>query len=116
MELFRNLCKQAIQVFPMPRARLLAPKTPGVYVIRDPSNRVVYVGCTARGLRQRLNDHLNDRSPLYYDLNGDCSQLRAKYTFQYLEIDIRRKRAPVEALATGMLCPLHLDSGKAKDA
>jgi hypothetical protein len=45
-------------------------------------------------------------------LEGDGSKLRHGYKFKYLVIHDDRKRALVEALATGTLCPLHLGLGK----
>ena len=101
--------------FPPERGRLHAPTEPGVYLIYDARGRVAHVGRTPRarnGLRQRLNDHLHGNSSFTNEyLKGDGSKLRHGYQYKYLVITDPRKRALVEALATGALCPLHLGLG-----
>ena len=117
IRLFRQHCRQKIHPFPARRAKLCAPNGLGVYVIRDAANRVVHVGRIPRakgGIHQRLCDHLSGRSSFaYYYLNGDSSQLREAYSFQYLEVPDSRERAILEAFATGWLCPAHLGLGAA---
>ena len=117
--LFRQLCRAPNRPFPKARAKLEAPDTHGVYVIRDPAKRVVHVGRTPRGykgLNQRLYNHLYGSSSFTYKyLKGDGSELRAGYTFQCLEVRDARKRALLEAYATGWLCPMHLGLGAGKE-
>jgi hypothetical protein len=99
---------------------LNAPYTRGVYLIRDPADRVVHVGRTPRGkngLHQRLSDHLAGRSSfVYYHLGQDGSRLRNGYTFQFIEVEDARTRALLEAFATGWLCPDHLGLADAVEA
>jgi hypothetical protein len=87
----------------------------GVYIIRDPSGFVEHVGRTCRGkggLRQRFRDHLGGSSSFTKKhLQGLYAKLRSGYTFQCLEIEESRKRALVEHLAVGLLCPKHLGDG-----
>jgi uncharacterized protein (DUF433 family) len=116
VRLFNQLCCQPLYQFPLRRAKLCAPFTLGVYVIRDAAKRVVHVGRTPRakkGLHKRLCDHLSGASSFTNDyLKGDGSQLRGAYSFQYLEVADARKRALLEAFAIGWLCPLHLGLGE----
>ncbi len=113
--LFERLQKQETCHFPKAGERLVAPPTHGVYVIRDPSRKVVHVGRTVRGrngLLQRLYQHLRGQSSfVQVHLNGNCSQLRGGYTFQYLEVPDDRERALLECFATAWLCPEHLGVG-----
>jgi excinuclease UvrABC nuclease subunit len=90
------------------------PSAQGVYVICDPKNVVVHVGRTTRGKRglsQRLNNHLRGQSSFvrhYDDLRGRGRRLRDSYKFRYIVIENNRRRALLEAFATGKLCPKHL--------
>src|SRR5262249_28862599 len=115
LRLFRELCRQSRHKFPLQRVKLDAPYALGVYVIYDPTDRVVHVGRTPRakgGLHKRLYDHLSGASSFTNEyLNGDGSQLRGAYSYQYLEVADARKRALLEALAIGCLCPAHLGLG-----
>jgi hypothetical protein len=114
-KLFQYLQKQEKQPFPQSRQRVNAPETHGVYVIRDPNQEVVHVGRThrgQRGLRQRLENHLNGQSSfVYVHLHGKGSSLRGGFTFQYLEVKDDRERALLEHFATAWLCPKHLGVG-----
>jgi excinuclease UvrABC nuclease subunit len=90
-----------------------APKDRGVYVIYDPKRQVVHVGRTRKakgGIRQRLRDHLHNRSSFTVQwLHGDGEALvRKKYRFQSLNVRSPRRRALLEAYATGRLCPKHI--------
>ena len=102
--LFQRLEKQPRVAFPLTRAKPLAPKTHGVYVIRNKKGRVVHVGRTVRGeagLHQRLNNHLQANSLFgTVHLSSDGIALREAYTFQYLEVPNERKRALLEHYAT----------------
>ena len=113
--LFQRLEKQPMVTFPEARGQLLAPKTHGVYVIRNKKERVVHVGRTVRGiagLHQRLNDHLQAKSSfVIVHLSRDGKALREGYTFQYIEVPDDRKRALLEHFATAWHCPAHLGLG-----
>lgn len=113
---YDRLLKSTCTPFPLARARLEAPDTHGVYIIRSPRGKVLHVGRTVRGkngLRQRLNNHLHGSSSFTKQhLQGDGKMLRGKYTFSFvLELDARR-RALLEAYAVGNLCPAHLGLGE----
>ena len=101
--------------FPKEREALKAPLKQGVYLILNSRGTVVHVGRTLRGKRglyQRLRNHLNAASSftkIY--LNGDGSKLRSGYKYKYLVLADPRKRALVEALAIGVLCPKHIGLG-----
>ena len=113
--LFQRLEKQPRVAFPEKRGRLLAPKTQGVYVIRNKKGLVVHVGRTVRGnagLHQRLNNHLQAKSSfVIVHLNSDGNALREGYTFQSLQVLNERKRALLEHFATAWHCPAHLGLG-----
>lgn len=110
--LFERLDKQELLCFPAASKHAEVPTTHGVYVIRNPKDRVVYVGRTTRaknGLHQRIRNHLAGKSAFVKEmLNGDGSKLRKRYTFQFLEVSNDRKRALLEYLATGIYCPKYL--------
>jgi hypothetical protein len=115
--LLRELMSAPPQPFPPPRKRLEAPTAQGVYVIYERSGRVVHVGRTprgSRGIRQRLANHLHNLSSFTNKyLNGRGSELRDGYMFRCLVVEDPRKRALLEAYATGCLCPAHLGLGQA---
>lgn len=110
--LFFELMQAPLQVFPVFRQSLTAPKLRGVYVIYSPRGKVVHVGRTPRakdGIAQRLRSHMAGRSSFverYFA--GDGSKLRGKYKFRCLVVKNPRRRALLEAYATGRLCPAHL--------
>jgi hypothetical protein len=114
--LFESLIDQPKKPFPKARERLDVPCARGVYVIYSPNGRPLHVGSTPRGkggLRQRLNDHLAGRSSFTVKhLKRDFQQLRNGYEFQYVEVDDYRRRALLEALAAGQLCPAHIGRGE----
>ena len=109
------LLKAPLIPFPQVREPLKAPTEQGVYIIYNPKGQVVHVGRSVRGrngLYQRLTDHLKGSSSFTNQfLNGDGSKLRSGYKYKYLRIDDPRKRALLEGLATGKLCPKHLGLG-----
>jgi len=114
-QLFKKLLDSELESFPSKGRALKAPPEHGVYIIYDPKDRVVHVGRSLRrpdGLFGRLNDHLQTKSSFTREyMKGKGSKLRDGYKFKYIEIPDPRKRALVEALATGSLCPLHLGLG-----
>jgi hypothetical protein len=113
--LLQKLLKAKQESFPQKRQPPNAPTDPGVYIIYDPKGRVAHVGRSVRGkngLHQRLKNHLQANSSFTNNyLKGDGSKLRNGYKYKYLVIQDPRKRALVEALAIGTLCPLHLGLG-----
>jgi len=113
--LFQLLLTQPKYSFPAPRQPLPVPTTHGVYIIHKGED-VLHVGRTIRGrkgLRQRLNNHLQGSSSFTEAyLKGNGSRLRDRYhTYQYLEVPDPRKRALLEALTIGKLCPQHIGVG-----
>jgi hypothetical protein len=113
--LYESLLRQNKSPFPQPRQTFDVPVTHGVYVIYQGEN-VLHVGRTVRGehgLRQRLKNHLQGKSSFARKyLSGDGSSLRDNsFSFQFLEASDRRKRALLEALAIGKLCPKHIGIG-----
>lgn len=114
--LLQELLRSEPHSFPPERQAIQAPTEQGVYIIYDPKGRAIHVGRSVRGdggLRQRLKNHLRGNSSFTNNyLGGDGNKLRLGYKFKYLAIPEPR-RAVVEALATGTLCPLHLGLGQA---
>ncbi len=115
-QLLQELINSESHLFPSKYQPLKAPTEHGVYIIYNSQDEVVHVGRSVRGkngLHQRLKDHLQGASSFANKyLDGDGSKLRNGYKFKYLVIPDPRKRALLEALATGTLCPLHLGLGK----
>lgn len=85
---------------------------PGVYVVHGPRGVVLHVGKSC-DVRQRLNDHLFNRSSFSKKhLDGEGKQLRnGRYAFRYLLVEDGRSRALLEAYAIGILCPKHIGHG-----
>jgi hypothetical protein len=118
-ELYRSLLDQEVCLFPPAKGNLKAPNNAhGVYIIRDSSEHIVHVGRTYRGKRglwQRLNNHLQGKSSFVkVFLKGKKWLLRESYTYQLLKVAHPRKRALLENLAAGLLCPEHLGVGKSR--
>jgi len=115
-ELFKKLLAVDSIKFPKPRKRMLATRKPGVYLIINSKSKVVHVGRTVRGkngIAQRLKNHLNGKSSFVGSfLKRDGSKLRGRYSFKCLAVKNSRKRALLEAYATGHLCPKHLGLGE----
>jgi len=115
--LFAKLRRARPQPFPKEGRGLLCPRSHGVYLIYDRSGRVAHVGRTTRGrsgLFQRLRNHLAGQSSfVVLFLKGRPSVLRKGYSYSWVVIPHPRMRALVEALATGVLCPRHIGTGKA---
>ena len=114
--LLQKLINSESHLFPPKYQPIEAPTEHGVYIIYNSQDQVVHVGRSVsgqEGLHQRLTDHLQGASSFANNyLDGDGSKLRNGYKFKYLVIPDPRKRALLEALATGTLCPLHLGLGK----
>jgi len=88
----------------------------GVYIIYSPRNIVLHVGTTKRakgGLNQRLYNHLTGASSFSNAyLKKKNISLRNSYKYRYLEVKDSRKRALLEALSIGLLCPKHIGTGE----
>lgn len=118
--LYERLMANGTQTFPEKRQGFEpeVEQKHGVYVIYNKKCEVVHVGRTYRGkggLPQRLRSHLGSSSSFTEQyLKRKGSKLRNGYTFRYLLVSNARKRALLEAYATGHLCPLHLGLGKSR--
>lgn len=90
----------------------------GVYIIYSPEDKVLHVGKTDRGkngLNQRLQNHIDNKSSFSREyLNSNGKMLRNGYKFRYIMEEDDRKRALLEALTTGLLCPAHIGTGAKK--
>ena len=117
-QLLQKLINSESHSFPPKYKPIEAPTDHGVYIIYNSQDEVVHVGRSVRGkngLHQRLKNHLQGSSSFTVNyLDEDGSKLRDGYKFKDLVIHKDRKRALVEALATGTLCPLYLGLGKTK--
>lgn len=114
-KLYKSLLKRPKQAFSQPRQTSEVPVKHGVYVIYQVTE-VLHVGRTIRaenGLRQRLKNHLKGKSSFAKAyLQKKNLNLRDKScAFQFLEEPDPRKRALLEALTIGKLCPLHIGVG-----
>ena len=106
-----ELMRAPMQSFPKPRRSPNAPKKAGVYVILGPTGTVLHVG-SGCDIAQRLSDHLFSRSAFTTKyLSGNGSILRKGHFFRCLPVSDARKRALLEALAIGKLCPKHIGHG-----
>jgi hypothetical protein len=95
-----------------------APRTQGVYIIRE-NGTVLHVGRTydgKEGLSQRLNNHLSGSSSFAKNyLKVKKKNIRGKdFTYQVLVEKDDKKRAYLENLATGILHPKHIGTGRKK--
>ncbi len=114
-----RLCDAPLKAFPKSREYLDAPKERGVYIIYGPRGTVLHVGCTPRangGIAQRLRDHMASQSSFtqkYFDgpKNKKGAKLRGTHSYRCLVVKNPRKRALLEALAIGHLCPKHIGHG-----
>jgi len=79
----------------------------------------MHVGRTTRaraGLLDRLRAHLNGQSSFVrLHLKKRRALLRQGYSHCWVEVPSARRRALVEALATGVLCPKHIGTAAAKE-
>ncbi len=114
--LFRGLINSEFVDFPTLGTSINAPTDQGVYIIYDKRGKVLHVGRTprgARGLKQRLANHLHGKSSFTeHYLENDGSRLRDGCGFRCLVVPDVRHRALLEAYATGRLCPAHLGLGQ----
>lgn len=109
--LFKELMRQKVESFPQ-HGRPNAENSAGVYVIHGAKGTVMHVGKSC-DVKQRLYDHLSSRSSFAKKyLDGDGKRLRnGRYVFRYLLVKNDRRRALLEALAIGDLCPKHIGHG-----
>ena len=114
--LYLRLLRRRLVKVPLAGERLDAPDTQGVYLIYSPRGTVLHVGRTLRGrkgLRQRLRNHLHGRSSFVIRfLLGKPERLRGSHAYAFVEVPDPRRRALLEAYATGHLCPKHLGVGE----
>lgn len=111
------LAKESCQ-FPENGKLMNVSKTQGVYIIRK-NRTVLHVGRTyggREGLHQRLKNHLNGASSFVIKyLKRNKEKLRKKgYTYQLLRVRGDKKRAYLENLATGILHPEYIGTGRKK--
>lgn len=114
-ELFEKLLLAENRKFPLPKMALDATSERGVYIIYNPTGKVVHVGRTPRakwGIYQRLKDHLSGKSSFTYNyLANNPNRLRRGFTFKYIEVKNVKIMAYLEAYAIGNLCPEHIGVG-----
>jgi hypothetical protein len=104
------------ELHPIPeKGRVEKSTKQGVYIIYDINYCVLHVGRTnggKNGIDQRILNHIRNQSSfskLYMRPNG--ISLRNSSQFRFIEIDDPRIRSLLEALAIGLLCPLHIGTG-----
>jgi hypothetical protein len=121
-ELLNDLIRRPSYEFPKdgPMKDVGVSAKQGVYIIYSPKDSpkdsIVHVGRTQRGrggLQQRLDNHLYGQSSFADEyLKGQGKKLRRGYKFRYLVVKNARRRALLEALAIGKLCPKHFGLGE----
>ncbi len=113
---FAALKRVSPVAFPQARGTLEVTANHGVYVIYSPRGKVLHVGRTVRGkrgLRQRLNNHLQGQSSFVASFfRGRGAKLRQGYKYACVEVPNPRTRALLEAYAVGHLCPEHIGTGE----
>ncbi len=117
MNLHNKLIASKQYVFPS-KGKVNVSEKHGVYVIYNPEDEVLHVGNTPsgkQGLNQRLYDHLA-RTSSFKDhyLKPNNISLRNGYKYRIIEVAESRKRALLEALTAGLLCPIHIGTGQKK--
>ncbi|MEC5143119.1 hypothetical protein [Chitinophaga sp. 212800010-3] len=109
-QLFDALVNEPLHPFPE-RGGLNITGLKGVYIIYQ-DNIVAHVGNTRTGkdgLCQRLNNHIYGQSSFVRNyLQPKHLTVRTGFSFQFLPVANARERVLLEALACGMLCPLHV--------
>lgn len=118
--LFKELLGADLVRFPKAGEPLQAPDRQGVYIIYDPHGRVAHVGASirgAKGLWQRLRNHLNGQSSFTRkSFDRDGSKLRRGYSYRCLTITDPHCRAYLENYASGYLCPSYIGLGQLKQS
>lgn len=110
-ELFNTLINSELYKFPI-AGKVVVSKDQGVYIIFNSESCAAHVGNTVRGkegLNQRLNNHLKNQSTFAQKfISPNNYSLRSEFRYQYIVVPSARDRALLQALAIGLLCPLHL--------
>lgn len=93
------------------------PKNQAVYIIQY-QKKILHVGrtyCAADGIKQRIKNHLYRNSSFMKSYNKMTKKKLKKYcSFKYIIVDDNRKRALLEFLTIGTLCPEYLGVYKGK--
>ncbi|MCB0472544.1 MAG: hypothetical protein KDC56_05745 [Flavobacteriaceae bacterium] len=117
-DLHNKLVDAQLYAFPV-RGKIFVSESQGVYIISDGEGRALHVGSTKYGkggLNQRLYNHISKTGVLYNEfLKPNGINLRDGYFFRFIELEDARKRALVEALTAGLLCPEHIGTGVKRD-
>jgi len=117
MKLHKELIASKQHIFP-PKGKVNVSERHGVYIIYNPTETVLHVGNTPsgkKGLNQRLYNHVTRTSSFSRNyLKPKGISLREGYKFRILEVSVPRKRALLEALTAGLLCPAHIGTGEKK--
>lgn len=118
LSLHQKLIISDFNFFPAKGTGIHVSNKHGVYLIFSPDDEILHVGTTKRGkkgLNQRLGNHRSGNSSFTIKfLNNQGHLLSAGYKFKYLEVKDPRKRALLEALTIGLLCPAHIGTGEKK--
>lgn len=116
MLLYKELINSTNHPFPPKGNSVNVAEKQGVYIIYSPKEEVLHVGTTKRGktgLNQRLNNHRNGSSSFSKKyINPNNINLSDGYMFKYIVVEDGRKRAFLEALTIGLLCPKHIGTGE----
>jgi len=117
MDLYNKLVSSEKYTFPS-KGKVNISRKHGVYIIYDTNDIVLHVGMTPygkEGLDQRLYNHISKTGVFYREyLKPNKIEMRGKYQFRIIEVSNPRKRALLEALTAGLLCPSHFGTGKKK--
>lgn len=117
MNLYKVLIASDQYTFPK-KGKVKISENHGVYIVYSPADKVLHVGNTPsgkKGLDQRLYNHVTRTSSLSRQyLKPQNISLRNGYKYRVIEISSPRKRALLEALAAGLLCPAHIGTGEKK--
>lgn len=117
-KLYITLLSQNKVNFPPLGTKVNETASQGVYVIKNERGMILYVGRTTRrksGLNGRLDRHrLGYSSFATSYLDPKNLKIDTTYTFQYLGVEDARKRALLEALTIGKLCPAYVGTGEKK--
>lgn len=117
MNLHKTLVQSKQYTFPT-KGKVKISEKHGVYIVYSPADKVLHVGNTPsgkKGLNQRLYNHVTRTSSFSREyLKPQNISLRNSYKYRVIEISSPRKRALLEALTAGLLCPAHIGTGEKK--
>lgn len=116
-ELLNELLKEPLKYFSDNDTISKLTIAQGVYIIYQDKS-ILHVGRTYRakqGIKQRIKNHLYGNSSFmkYFD-KMNKEKLKKYCTFKYIEVKSDRKRALLEFLAIGILCPEYLGEHRGK--